>query len=120
MNKSPSGTAHVTSAFQAGLLVFTIVVLASLMADTILVLPHEVSNLIHMVDTFGCGIFFLDFCYRFYRADSKLAFMKWGWIDLIASVPNLQILRWGRLVRVLRVIRLLRGIRSVQLVLAAV
>jgi voltage-gated potassium channel len=119
MNKSPFGTAHATSAFQVGLLVFTIVVLVSLMADTILVFPREVSNLIHMIDTFGCAVFFLDFCYRLYRADSKLAFMKWGWIDLIASVPNLQILRWGRLVRVLRVIRLLRGIRSVQLVLGA-
>jgi voltage-gated potassium channel len=120
MNKSPFGTAHATSAFQVGLLVFTIVVLVSLMADTILMLPPEVSILIHMIDTFGCALFFLDFCFRLYQADSKLGFMKWGWIDLIASIPNLQILRWGRLVRVLRVIRLLRGIRSVQLVLAAV
>jgi voltage-gated potassium channel len=120
MNKSQIGTAHTTSAFQVGLLALTILVLLGLMVDTAFRLPKEVSDLIHMVDTFACAIFFFDFCYRFYKAESKLAFMKWGWIDLIASIPNLQVLRWGRLVRVLRVIRLLRGIRSVQLVLGAV
>lgn len=46
--------------------------------------------------------------------------MKWGWIDLIACIPNLEVFRWGRLVRVLRVIRLLRGIRSVQKALALI
>ena len=51
------------------------------------------------------------------KAESKIAFMKWGWIDLIASIPNLDLLRWGRIVRLLRVIRLLRGIRSLQRIL---
>ncbi|MDB6026880.1 MAG: Ion transport 2 domain protein [Verrucomicrobiales bacterium] len=55
---------------------------------------------------------------RFRRADSKVEFMKWGWIDLIASIPNIEILRWGRMLRVLRVIRVLRGIRSFQKILA--
>ncbi len=106
--------------FQLALLVFTVFLLCSLVIDTVLVLPKEISSLIHMVDTFGCAIFFADFCYRFYRAESRLAFMKWGWIDLIACVPNLEVLRIGRLVRVLRVIRLLRAIRSVQVVARAV
>jgi voltage-gated potassium channel len=106
--------------YQIGLLVFTILVLCGLVTDTVLVLPKEVSNLVHMIDTFACAVFFGDFCFRFYCAESKPAFMKWGWIDLIACVPNLEILRWGRLVRVLRIIRLLRGVRSVQLVVRAV
>ena len=37
--------------------------------------------------------------------------MKWGWIDLLACIPNVDALRVGRLVRVLRIIRLLRGVR---------
>ncbi len=106
--------------FQIGLIVLTLTVLAGQVADTAFVLPNQVSALVHMIDTLACGLFFLDFCYRFYRAESKLRFMKWGWIDLIASIPNLEVLRWGRLVRVLRVIRLLRGVRSLQLVLRAV
>lgn len=106
--------------FQIGLIVLTLIVLAGQVADTVFILPKEVSSLVHMIDTFACALFFADFCYRFYQAESKLRFMKWGWIDLIASIPNLEVFRWGRLVRVLRVIRLLRGVRSLQLVLAAV
>lgn len=37
--------------------------------------------------------------------------MRWGWIDLIACIPNVDVLRVGRMVRVLRIIRLLRGVR---------
>ncbi len=111
---------HNIGPFQLALVVFTLVVLSALVMDTTMTLPREVSNLVHMIDTFACALFFGDFCWRFHRAESKLAFMKWGWIDLLASIPNLEILRWGRLVRVLRVIRLLRGIRSVQLVVRAV
>jgi voltage-gated potassium channel len=114
MSESHVGIGHKVSAFQIVLLIFTILVLCSLVADTVLPLPKEISNLIHMVDTLACVVFFGDFCVRLYRAESKLGFMKWGWIDLIACVPNLEVFRWGRMVRVLRVIRLLRGIRSVQ------
>jgi voltage-gated potassium channel len=38
--------------------------------------------------------------------------MKWGWIDLIASISNVPILRVGRFIRILRIIRLLRAIRA--------
>ncbi|MBI5387750.1 MAG: ion transporter [Verrucomicrobia bacterium] len=106
--------------FQLALLVFTILVLCALVVDTILVLPREASDLIHIADKFACAVFFFDFCIRFCQAESKRTFMKWGWIDLLASIPNLELLRWGRLVRVLRVIRLLRGVRSVQKVLALI
>ena len=37
--------------------------------------------------------------------------MKWGWIDLLACIPNIDALRIGRMVRVLRILRLLRGVR---------
>jgi len=40
--------------------------------------------------------------------------MKWGWIDLVASIPNLPMLRAGRLIRILRIIRLIRAIRVSQ------
>lgn len=53
-----------------------------------------------------------DFGIRLYKAKSKLAFLKWGWIDLIASIPNVPYLRVGRLIRILRVIRLLRAVRT--------
>jgi voltage-gated potassium channel len=120
MNESQSGTGPKVGVFQIVLLAFTIIVLFALVADTILALPKEVADLIHMTDTLACAVFFVDFCIRLYQADSKRAFMKWGWIDLITCIPNLEIFRWGRLVTILRVIRLLRGVRSVQKVLALI
>ena len=74
--------------------------------------PPEVSLLLDRIDTFVCVIFLADFALRFRRAPSKLAFMKWGWIDLISSIPAYDFLRWGRMVRVIRIIRILRAFRS--------
>ena len=120
MNESQAGKDSQVGVFQMALLAFTILVLFALVADTFLVLPKEVSGLIHLLDTFACTVFFVDFCVRFEQAESKINFLKWGWIDLIACIPNVEMLRWGRLVRVLRVIRLLRSIRSIQKVFALI
>jgi voltage-gated potassium channel len=103
-----------TGAFQIAVLVLTIVNLCALVADTVWVLPPEASRIIAELDNVVCVVFLVDFCLQFRQAKSKGAFLKWGWIDLLASIPNLEIFRWGRLARVFRIIRLLRGIRSVQ------
>jgi voltage-gated potassium channel len=119
MSETSIGQGHKAGAFQIGLLLLTMFLLFAIVADTVLMLPKELANLIHVIDTLACGVFFVDFCVRLHQAESKATFMfkKWGWVDLIACVPNVEALRWGRMVRVLRVIRLLRGIRSVRRVL---
>jgi hypothetical protein len=115
---SQSGKATVNvGIFQICILILSIVLLCALAADTMFELPPEVRGVIQAADTVICVVLLTDFFVRLYRAESKSGFMKWGWIDLIASIPNLDVLRWGRLVRVLRVIRLLRGVRSVHRVL---
>ncbi|MSU24030.1 MAG: ion transporter [Opitutus sp.] len=106
--------------FQLSLLVLSLLVLGALVADTFFALPGEISRVLRVVDTIVCGVFFVDFVLRFRAAPSKVQFMKWGWIDLLASIPTLDSLRWGRAVRVFRMLRLLRGLRSLQRVLAAV
>jgi len=111
MNGNKSNHEHV-GLFQIVVLVLSVVVLGALFADTAFKLPAQISSVLQTVDTLVCILLLSDFGIRFYRAKSKLAFMKWGWIDLIASIPNIPILRIGRLVRVLRVIRLLRAIRA--------
>jgi voltage-gated potassium channel len=111
MNRSGENSERV-SLFQIAILILSIVVLAALAVDTIFVLPKEISALLQVLDTMVCIILLIDFGIRFYKAESKLAFLKWGWIDLIASIPYIPILRAGRLVRILRIIRLLRAIRA--------
>ena len=51
-------------------------------------------------------------------AERKLAYLKWGWIDLISSIPMLDFVRWGRIARVVRIIRVLRSVRSTRMLLA--
>jgi len=100
--------------FQIVVLILSIIVLGALVVDTAFKLPEQVSNLLQTLDTLICVVLLADFGIRFYKAKSKLAFLKWGWIDLIASIPNVPYFRVGRLVRILRVIRLLRAIRATQ------
>jgi voltage-gated potassium channel len=97
---------------EIAILVLSVYVLGALFAQTAFNIDPEVSLLMDRVDSFLCIFFLSDFIVRFRRAPSKLAFMKWGWIDLLSSLPAYDILRWGRLVRVVRIVRVFRAFRS--------
>jgi voltage-gated potassium channel len=112
MNASRPESQERVSTFQLVLGILSLVVIAALIADAIAPLPKEVSEILQALDLVVCILFFIDFCVRFAGAESKAAFLKWGWIDLIACIPNIDILRVGRMVRLLRIIRLIRGIRA--------
>jgi len=90
----------------------SVYVLGALLAQTVFHVSPEVSLLLDRIDTVVCVVFLADFAVRFRRAPSKLVFMKWGWIDLVSSIPAYDFLRWGRMVRVIRIIRILRAFRS--------
>ena len=105
-------TAENVGPFQFTLLVLSVLALAAIAAETFLTLPPEIARILRGLDLIACSAFFLDFLIRFRAAESKWAFMKWGWIDLVASIPNIAALRLGRFVRVLRILRLIRAIGS--------
>jgi voltage-gated potassium channel len=109
-----AGSAERVGPFQLALLVLSILTLVAIAADTFFRLDPEVSRILQGVDVIACGAFFFDFLVRFRRAESKTEFMRMGWIDLLACIPNVDALRVGRFVRVLRILRLLRGVRSLQ------
>jgi voltage-gated potassium channel len=94
------------------ILILSIYVLSALLIDTLFVLDPEISVVLKIVDDFVCGIFFIEFIVRFSQAESKLTFMRWGWIDLISSIPTFEYLRVGRIFRLIRLLRILRAIRS--------
>jgi voltage-gated potassium channel len=100
-------------AFEIIVLIFSVYALAALLADTFLRLPKEVSHGIEFFDTVVCALFFCDFVRQFRAATNKAAYMKSsGWIDLLASIPMIEFLRWGRLLRVFQIIRLIRAMRA--------
>ena len=95
-------------------LILSVYVLGALLAQAAFHFSPEVNALLGRIDFFVCFVFFADFCVRFRRAPAKLRFLKWGWIDLISSIPAFDVLRWGRLIRVVRIIRILRAFRSME------
>lgn len=93
-------------------LVLSVYVLLALVIDTIFTVPPEIGSILSLIDNGICIFFLLEFSIRFYKAESKLKFMKWGWIDLISSIPNVDFLRAGRTLRLIRLLRILRAFRS--------
>lgn len=101
-------------AFQVLLVALSIYVLVALFIEAVVPLSGSTRSILLEVDTAICFVFLSDFFYRFARAEKKLRFLRWGWIDLVSSIPTLTLFRIGRVVRVLRVLRLLRAFRSVK------
>lgn len=92
--------------------ILSLYVLGALVIDTLWKLPAETSKLLSYFDTVICIFFFIEFLYRFVKAPNKLVFMKWGWIDLIASIPMIDSLRAGRIFRLIRLFRVIRAFKS--------
>lgn len=65
-----------------------------------------------LFDLIICTLFIIDFTYDFTTSPNKRRFWRWGWIDLVSSLPGTGLLRFGRTFRMLRIVRLLRGVRS--------
>lgn len=101
--------------FQIFLIVLSVYVLVALFVQSMFTLTPEMDGMIDRLDSVICLIFLGDFFYRFHRAPSKLRFMRWGWIDLLSSIPMIDLFRSGRVVRVIRVLRILRAFRSVKI-----
>jgi voltage-gated potassium channel len=91
----------------------SIYILGALIIDTAYELPPETSTLLQYFDNVICIVFFIEFCIRFAKAENKWQFMRWGWIDLIASIPMVDALRAGRLLRLVRLLRVVRAFRSI-------
>lgn len=106
--------------FQVVVLVLSVFVLVILSVELVVPFDPEVERLLQWIDTAICGVLLVDFGVRFRKAESKLAFLKWGWLDLLASIPAIDALRWGRALRVLRVLRLIRAVRSLKAFLSIV
>ncbi|ALM53832.1 ion transporter [Halomonas huangheensis] len=101
--------------FQILILILSIYVLGAMAVQELYELPPDVVDLLHKLDFVVCGFFFADFVIRFRAAEDKWQFMRWGWIDLLASIP-VSYFYAGRLIRVVQIIRMLRAIKSLHIV----
>lgn len=91
-------------------------VFAELAANSFLSLSQSTEQILEAIDLAICGLFFADFCVNLFRARDKRAFLKWGWLDLISSIPLLPftgVRRVGKIIRVLRAVGAFRSARFV-------
>ncbi|WED23483.1 ion transporter [Vibrio sp. JC009] len=106
--------------FQIFTLFLSVYVLLALFVQLAVDLPKDINEILNKADNFICLFFLADFFIRLKHAKSKRQFMKWGWIDLLSSIPMVDVLRYGRIVRVVRVLRLLRAVRSTKVIISFV
>jgi voltage-gated potassium channel len=110
----------ILSIFDLVIMVLSIYVLLALLIDSFFSLPIELSRLLGFIDYFICFVFIIDFVRNLIIAPSMLGYLKWGWIDLISSIPTFGFLRFARLFRILRILRILRAFRSLKFIITHV
>ena len=98
------------------MLVVSLVALGIVGAQTALELDAGTHAILGSADLVVCAIFLADFVHQLVRAPSRWGyFIRWGWIDLLSSIPMLDAFRAARAVRILRILRILRAARSARI-----
>ena len=98
------------------LAVLSLYLLLALVVEMVLDLNEDVRRALNFTDNVMCLIFIGDFFHRLFTVKNRLAYLKWGWIDLLSSVPSLDLFRWGRFFRLLRILRAIRSWRHIMMV----
>jgi voltage-gated potassium channel len=113
---SPPANARRVEPYQLFILALSLYALAALSVEFLFPVGPEVRQILEASDLAVCIFFFADFLVQFIRAPNRWGyFWRWGWLDLLSSVPMVDALRIGRLGRVVRIFRVLRGLRSTKL-----
>lgn len=115
-SNTPLKDSYKFNIFDIVIIILSIYVLTALSISTVCHLSSRIMNLLDMIDNIICIIFLIDFIRCFYQAPNKLRFMRWGWIDLISSIPAISYLRYGRLFKLIRLLRILRAFRSTKII----
>ena len=99
--------------FVLALCVYALLILA---VEIIVPLKPETRRVLDYTDIGVCILFFFDFILSVVRAPNHWHYLiRWGWIDLLSSIPAVHFLRIGRVARIVRVVRLLRGFRATRI-----
>lgn len=96
--------------YQLFTLVLSVLVIAILLFDSTQEANEEAKRLLKWTDYGLCVLFFIDFIYQLFTAESKKRYLAtWGWIDFISCIP---VFGWGRIAKIIRILKLLKAIKS--------
>ena len=92
------------------ILIFSIFSLALLPIQMLYRGQEDVLQIVDSADHVLCSFFFADFLKQLIKAKgARLAYMKYGWIDLLSSIP-IQGAQFGRVFRILRILKVIRQV----------
>lgn len=107
--------------YQLFMLTVSLLAIVAIAAEAATTLDAETQRILQVADVAACTMFFADFLRCLWRAENRWRyFYTWGWLDLLASIPAVEIGRWGRLARVMRILKVLRAIRAARVLADAV
>ncbi len=72
-------------------------------------LDQEFDSLAVIADRVVCLLFFLKAAWDLWKAPNRLRWWKWGWADMVASVPEIEPLRALRALRPIMIVRVMRS-----------
>ena len=73
------------------------------------ILDEERRRLADLTGLIVCALFWCKAAWDLYRSPSKQGWFRWGWADLVASIPDLDPLRPLRALRLVMMIRVIRS-----------
>lgn len=72
----------------------------------------RITNILQSIDNVICLVFFSDFIWNLIRSRPLSKYLRWGWLDLLSSIPTFSVFRLTRFIRIARIIRVLRVARA--------
>lgn len=105
------GSEYRLNLFDAFILGAIVLVVSLTIFELLLPLSSETVATIITIDTIICLFLIADFFIRFFLATDRKWYFRRYWIDLLASIPFYEFLRFGRLFRLTRFARLFRLLR---------
>lgn len=111
-----AGSSRGSPSYQFFMLVLCLYALGALAVQTVVRLPAATREILDYADYAVCAIFLVDFVISLVRATNRRRYLlTWGWLDLLSSIPMIDVTRWGRLARLLRILRILRALRATKI-----
>ncbi|HEX7808600.1 MAG TPA: potassium channel family protein [Thermoanaerobaculia bacterium] len=107
--------------YQLFMLALCVLALTGVVAQNAVDHDSQIEGVLMYADTAICIAFGIDFLITLWRAPNRMKyFFTWGWLDLLSSIPMLDVARWGRIARSARIARLLRGLRAARVLSTAI
>ncbi|MGL4851040.1 MAG: ion transporter [Phocaeicola sp.] len=101
------------SFFELTILILSIYVIIVMGYQFFFPVPDELDELLWIIDNCICTVFIIDFLVNLKKSENKLTYLKYGWIDLLASIPTIGILRVGRIAKIIRIVRIIKASQSI-------